>query len=104
MDVYRVSASDSRQIKMFSSWALFKTVSKRLSKYHTFLIAFNSSAVAAYAFFLIAFGTRTHRVIAQDTLTKMSYRIRIKPFCNGGSGYVVTVIVIEFVRLLTTNT
>jgi hypothetical protein len=64
MDVNGASAGDSRRIKMFSSWALFKTVSKRLLKDHTFLIAPQASTVAAYAFFLIASRASTNRVVA----------------------------------------
>ena len=103
MYVNGMSASGARLIKMLTSGTLFKTVRKRLLEDNTFLIAFDATTVAAHALFLVASGTSTHRTITQDALSKMLYWLRIKPFCNGGSGNVVTVIVVEFVGLLATD-
>jgi hypothetical protein len=64
MYVNGVGAGDSRQIKMFASWALFKTVCKRLPEDHTLLIALDATAVATHAFFLIASRASTDRTIA----------------------------------------
>jgi hypothetical protein len=104
MYVNGMGASGSGLIKMSASGTLFKTVLKRLLEDNTFLIAFDATTITAHTFFLITSSASTHRVIAQDTLPKMFYRVRVKPFCNGGSSNVVTVVVIEFVRLLTTDT
>jgi hypothetical protein len=103
MYVNGMGASGPGLIKMSATGTLFKTVLKRLLEDDTFLIAFDATTIAAYAFFLITSSASTNRTLAQDTLSEMLYRIRIKPFCNGGSGNVVTVVVIEFVRLLTTD-
>ena len=103
MYVNGMSVSDSRLIKMLASGALFKTVYKRLLEDDTFLIAFDATTIAAHAFFLITSSAGTDWTITQDALSKMSYRIRIKPFCNGGSSNVVTVIVVEFVSFLATD-
>ena len=104
MYVNGMGDSSSRLIKMSAAGTLFKTFLKRLLENNTFLIAFDATTIATHALFLITSRTRTHRVIAQDTLPKMSYRVRVKPFCNTSCGNVVTVVVIEFVGLLTTDT
>jgi hypothetical protein len=98
-----MGAGDSRLIKMSAPGTLFKTIRKSLPEDNTFLIAFDATTVAAHAFFLITSSASTHRTLTQDTLSKMSYRLRVKPFCNRGRGNVVSAIM-KFVGFLTTDT
>ena len=102
MNVNRESAGDSRRIKMFSSWALFKTVRKRLLEDNTFLIASYTSAVSPCPFFMITSGTSTNWGTAQYLLSKLHNRIRIEPFCNRGSSNIILAIM-KFVSFLTAD-